>query len=317
MFAIGVDVGGTHTKVARVAPGGKIARRTVIATGARGDPSAFLTQLLETLGELVADASPRGIGVALPGFLADDRRSIAFSPNTPALVGVDFVSLIERFGLPVFVEQDLNAPALAEYHFGAGRGTRRFMAAAIGTGLGASAIVDGEPLRFTGNTAGDNGHIILDPGGPACTAGCHGCAEAMIAAPAIERAVEGRFPARAVIEAARAGEPRAVDVLRGIGRWLGQWLASLTPIFMPERVALCGGVTEAGGALLDACIARFHELAGPDYTRCTITVSEFGGLAGAIGAATPFLLTSPQTPIPQPLPPEQGKGSRTPHSLQG
>lgn len=234
---IGVDVGGTNTKIALVAADGAILRQAGIPTGTHGDPAPFLGQLAEVLGELVG-AGPRGIGMALPGFFAPDGRSIVFNPNTPALVGIDFVGWLGQFGLPVRLEQDLNGPALAEYAFGAGRGARRLMTAPIGTGLGAAVMVDGELLRFTFNSAGDTGHVILQPGGPRCTAGCSGCAEALIAAPAVERAAlealddpraaalraachDGRIPARAVIAAARAGDPLANEIMRQIGRWCG------------------------------------------------------------------------------------------------
>lgn len=313
--AIGVDIGGTNTKIALVGPEGAILRQTTLPTGAHGDPTPFLETLVGVVGELVAE-EPCGIGLALPGIFAPDGRAVAFNPNTPALEGVDYFAWLKRFGLPVRLEQDLNAPALAEYHFGAGRGARRLAVAAIGTGLGAAAMVDGELLRFAGNSAGDNGHIILDPGGPHCTARCSGCAEALIAAPAIERAAlrvlddpratalraearAGRIPARAVIAATRAGDPLAGEIMGEIGRWLGQWLASLAPIFLPDRIVLCGGVSEAGEPLLRAAQARFFELAGPAYALCTIARGAFGGRAGVIGAATPFLLdcSPPQTPF--------------------
>jgi glucokinase len=229
------------------------------------------------------------------------------SPNTPSLVGLDYFDRLADLGLPLHLEQDLNATALAEYHFGAGQGAARLLTAAIGTGLGAAVIVEGEVLRFAGNTAGDNGHIILDPGGPACTAGCQGCAEALTTVAAIERAalerqaepaaaalrlaaVDGRISAHAVIAAARAGDTLATDIMRGIGLWLGQWLASLAPIFLPERVVLCGGVTEAGESLLEAASERLHALSGPDYSRCTVALGQFGSRSGVVGAAVPYLL---------------------------
>ncbi|MCZ7567585.1 MAG: ROK family protein [Ardenticatenaceae bacterium] len=304
--AIGVDIGGTNTKIALVAAGGDILRQTTLPTGTHGDPAPFLRSLIEVLEGLVAPGMT-GIGLALPGLFAPDGRSVIHNPNTPALVGIDYFALLDRFHLPIRLEQDLNAPALAEYHFGAGRGIKRLMAAAIGTGLGAAVLVDGIALRFAGNTAGDNGHIILVPGGPHCSAGCSGCAEALVATPAIERAAlrvrddpraaslrtearDGRIPARAVIAAALAGDPLAGEIVGGIGGWLGQWLASLAPIFLPDRIVVCGGVAEAGEPLLCAARVRFTELASPDYARCTIIRGAFGGQAGVIGAATPFLL---------------------------
>ncbi len=306
--AIGVDIGGTFTKVALVRADGRILRQTRLPTVARQDPGPYLNRLVETLGEFaLSRPKPSGIGLALPGFLSEERRSITFNPNTPALVGVDFVDLLEPLGLELQIDQDLNAPALAEYHLGAGRGSRRFLSASIGTGLGAAVIIDGALLRFSSHTVGDSGHVILDPNGPRCQVGCRGCAEALVSTQGVERAAlmaiddpragrlqaaysGGRVPAQAVISACQERDPLAVEIMSAIGSWLGQWLASLAPIFLPEKVVLCGGVAEAGAPLLAACRARFIELAGPEYTHCEISLSLFMGLAGVIGAATPFLL---------------------------
>ncbi len=304
--AVGVDIGGTHTKVALVRAGGEVLKQAELDTASHGDPEPFLGELKAAIAQF-APQGARGIGLAVPGLFAPGGRSAMFSPNTPSLVGLDYFDRLADLGLPIRLEQDLNAPALAEYHFGAGKGAVRLLTAAVGTGLGAAVLVEGEVLRFAGNTAGDNGHIILDPGGPACTAGCQGCAEALTTVAAIERAalqhqgepaaaalrlaaVDGRITAHAVIAAARAGDALATSIMRGIGQWLGQWLASLAPIFLPERVVLCGGVAEAGQSLLDAASERLHALTGPDYAHCTVVLGAFGGRAGVIGAAVPFLL---------------------------
>jgi glucokinase len=253
-------------------------------------------------------AGARGFGVSTTGFVAPDRRSIRFNPNTPALVGVDYVDQLAALGLPVLVEADLNAAALAEYAHGAGRGASRLLVATIGTGLGAGIIADNRVVRFAAHMAGDSGHVILDPSGPHCTAGCRGCAEAFVSTPgllrAYARAVEskrdsGQFPrldpeslsARKVIAAAREGDAIARAAVADVGSWAGQWLASLAPIFLPERIVLCGGVAQAGENLLGPCRDRFAELAGPEY-RCPIVGGELGPLAGAIGAAVPFLMGS-------------------------
>jgi glucokinase len=304
--ALGIDIGGTYTKIALVAADGSIQRQESIPTGSHGDLSVYLSRLKETIQTFLPSA-PRGIGISLPGFLTDDGRSIVYNPNTPALVGIDFVDWLAVFGLPVHTEQDLNSPALAEFYFGSGMGSRRFIAAAIGTGVGIGVILNGNVMRFTGYTTGDSGHIILEPDGPECTGGCKGCAEALVTISAIERDAllmleggcgeslrihlkEGRIPAQEVISMAQAGDPSAGKIMRAIGRRLGLWLASLAPIFLPDRIALCGGVAEAGQVLLEACQQRFYELAGPEYARCTIVLGHFRGLAGVIGAATPFLV---------------------------
>ena len=158
--ALGIDIGGTYTKVALVSVDGSILRQESIHTGSHGDPILFLDCLKETI-QTFLPSIPSGIGISLPGFLTDDGRSIVYNPNTPALVGIDFVEWLSVFGLPVQTEQDLNSPALAEYYLGSGMGSHRFIAAAIGTGVGVGAILNGEVVRFTGYTTGDSGHIIL------------------------------------------------------------------------------------------------------------------------------------------------------------
>lgn len=296
--AIGIDIGGTHTKLALVTEDGEIRNIETFPTAAREDPKAYLDSLVQRIARLV-NKGVTGIGLAAAGFLSGDRRSIRYNPNTPALVGIDYVELLERFQLPVRLEQDLNVPTLAEYYFGEFRGAPRLMTASIGTGLGAGLVVNGEILGFSGGTIGDTGHMILQPDGPSCTAGCHGCGEALIATPGIERLAEKynhnpsrRITAQEVISAVREGQLWAIEIIDQIGGWLGQWLASVSPIFLPSHILLCGGVAEAGEPLRKKAETRFRELSGPEYTRCVIALSHFGGRAGVIGAAAPFLTKS-------------------------
>jgi glucokinase len=297
--AVGIDIGGTHTKLAIVSADGGIQHMETLPTAARRDPRDYLERLVRSVDGLVRGVKVTGIGLAAAGFLSSDRRSVRYNPNTPALVGIDFVSLFDPLGLPVWLEQDLNVPAVAEYHFGRFRGAPRLMTASIGTGLGAGLMVAGQVLDFSGGTIGDTGHIILEPDGPACTAGCHGCGEALIATPGIERLAEKynpdkshRIQAHQVIAAAKDEEPWAVEIIEQVGGWLGQWLASVSPIFLPSHILLCGGVAEAGEPLRKRAEARFRELGGSEYTQCAIALSLFGARAGVIGAAAPFLKTS-------------------------
>lgn len=299
--AIGIDIGGTHTKLAIVSENGETLHLEKFPTASRSDTTEYLDDLIQSIQRLVEQTLVTGIGLAAPGFLSPDRRSIRYNPNTPALVGIDFVDLLDRFHLPVRLEQDLNVPTVAEYYFGEFRGAPRLMTASIGTGLGAGFMIGDRVLDFSGSTIGDTGHIILEPDGPTCTAGCHGCAEALIATPNIERLAKKYAPnssqpmkAQEVISAAKEGQNWAIQIIEEIGNWLGQWLASLSPIFLPSHILLCGGVAETGELLRRKAEARFRELGGPEYTQCVIALSRFGGRAGVIGAAAPFLTKSLQ-----------------------
>ncbi len=304
--ALGIDIGGTHTKLGVVDASGSVLVQQLLQTAARGDAHQFLEELRRRVSQLIDQFNPRGIGFSIPGLLSENRQVIEYNPNTPALVGTDFFQEFKSFGLPLAFETDLNTPALAEYYFSEiGRNTR-LLAAVIGTGLGAAVILDGHLLRIFGGVAGDNGHIILQPGGEACTAGCRGCAEALVSVAAIERiyqrsayspdadevreAISQGMPiARAVIQAAAAGDGFAGRIMAEIGSWLGAWLASLSAMFMPQVMILCGGVAEAGESLRAPAEQAFRQLAGAAYTkRCEVVTGRFCGQAGMIGAVVPL-----------------------------
>ncbi len=305
-YAVGVDIGGTHTKLALVDTAGKIAEFERMNTSAFGDPQPFLDELVGRIETLRwGRRGVIGIGLSVHGYVDAERKGPIVCPNTPALRGVDLRRLMqESFGLPVAINNDLTAHALAEYEYGSGRGTRRFLCLAVGTGLGAGVIIDGEPLRYLGGSAGDTGHVIIEPGGPSCSMGCRGCAEALCGVAGVERLARERtgmeIPAHEVISRARLGEPEATSIVGQIGEWLGLTLATLCSIFLPERVALTGGIAEAGPTLLEACERRFRELvglyhertvemAGQFYQGVELVRGEMPGQTGVVGAAVEVL----------------------------
>ena len=282
--AIGIDIGGTNTKLGLVTRDGQITGFRSFATHAQGhDPSPFLTTLRPHVAQLVdlAQGQVVGVGISTHGYLRPDRHGPLVCFSTPALASFDMHAWIrENFALPVAVENDLIAHALAEYTFGVGRGSRRFMCLAIGTGFGAGVIVDGEPVRLVGGTTGDAGRIVIEPGGPKCAYGVSGSAEAMCGVSSIERLAlkcYGRpVAAHEVIAAARRGDDlKAAEIMQEIGRYVGLTLGSLCAIFLPERVALSGGVAEAGTVLLEACCQRFNELAGEYHQTLRTLANEF------------------------------------------
>jgi len=308
-YAVGVDIGGTHTKLALVDARGKIAEFERIETSAFGDPRPFLDELVRRIESLRGERQRViGIGLSVHGYIDAERKGPIVCPNTPALRGLDLRELMqESFGLPVAINNDLTAHALAEYEYGSGRGTRRFLCLAVGTGLGAGVIIDGEPLRYLGGCAGDTGHVVIKPGGPSCSMGCRGCAEALCGVAGVERLAKERTgletPAHEVIARAREGEPEAAAIVGQIGEWLGLTLATLCSIFLPERVALTGGIPEAGPALLEACEWRFRELvglyhertvemAGQFYQGVELVQGEMPGQTGVVGAVVELLRPS-------------------------
>ena len=302
---LGIDIGGTNTKLGLVTPDGAIRASGKIPTEARGDsPEPFFSRLFPALDQLLAEAQGDviGIGVSAHGEVDKERRRPIIAGNTPALRNVDVRGRIEnRYGLPVVMNNDLTAHALGEYFYGCGSGIERFMCMAIGTGLGAALIVDGVPLIIDGGNSGNTGLIILDPDAPRDSNGIRGSAEGLCGVRGIERLASARYgrPVRAheIIAAADTGnDPVASEVMAQIGAWLGQTLASLSVIFYPQRIALSGGTAMAGAVLLDACRARFDDLVGAffrdlaantggHFKDVEIVLGEGGGETGVLGAA--------------------------------
>jgi glucokinase len=310
-IALGIDVGGTNTKVGLVDVAGRVYGFERIPTDVGHEPpDPFLSRLKDCVGR-VLDRAPvdvKGIGLSVHGWTDDSRRGPILCVNTPSLHGVDMKGLLsEAFHVPVVVNNDLTAHVLAEYAYGVGQGSKRFLCLALGTGLGAGVVVNGRPLRYVGGCAGDTGHVILEPGGPACSTGCLGCAEALCGVDGIERLAREEYgkavSAYDVITGAREGkDEKALAVMRRIGNYVGQLLASLSVIYLPDRMALTGGTAEAGPVLLETVRARWDELVGGfhrmyvgmgDYYDGTeIVLGRTRGETGVVGAVVELLVTA-------------------------
>jgi glucokinase len=294
-YALGIDIGGTNVKLGIVRQDGTVESFQRFPSDAQGTSAdAFITRLLGHVGGLL-ERNPHplvGIGVSTHGFLNADNTAPIVCLATPALNGVNIPGLLKNaFGLPVALHNDLIAHTLAQYYYGVGRGVQRFMCLAIGTGLGAGVIVDGQPLTFCGGSSGDSGRLILVPGGPACSYGVSGSAEALCGTAAIERLALEQYgfavPAHDVIAAAQRGDdPLALNIIAEIARAIGWTIASLCAMFQPQRVALTGGTAEAGRALLDPVVRRYEALAA-DYNRILSEVSAgtFGKVEIVLGEA--------------------------------
>jgi len=306
--AVGFDIGGTYTKMGLVSSSGQITQSVTFPTNVNSiGVDNYLKSFFYHLHGLITSTnySIMGIGGSLLGWIDENHSTPFLCLNAPALHGIQIKAMIEKeFHLPVSLVDDSTAHTLAEYYFGTGKGLRRFMCLALGTGVSAGVMINGKPLDFTGGCAGDTGHIILRPDGPECTAGCHGCAEALIGSAGIERLalerIGKRFSTREIIELARdQNDPHASAVIEEIGMYTGELLASLTHIFLPELIAISGGVATAGPLLLNAIQKRFievngayhktySEMAKEYYQGVNIVLGNLLGDTGIVGATIPF-----------------------------
>ncbi|MBI3910568.1 MAG: ROK family protein [Armatimonadetes bacterium] len=295
-FALGIDIGGTTAKLALVTSAGQIVARAQVPTGRKLGAEDLVADLATATGRLLVPITSGptvvGVGVAAPGFRAPDGSGVVNVSNLPTLDGFPLRErLAAALGLPVIIDNDANAAALAEYRFGDRQGARRLHLVTVGTGIGSGLIVDGEVLRVSWGGLGDSGHVVVQRDGRPCACGGTGCLETLAAVPAMVRAAQaagvGVEDFRALAAAARAGEPLALAAIREAAGWLGMGLAALTHVLGPERILLGGGATDAlGDLLLEPVRASFARHCQPFLrVRVTFGRARLGNDAGVIGAA--------------------------------
>lgn len=254
--------------------------------------------VLEVLGFTIGEArlaapDADAIGVGIPSRVDRATGASVGAAHLP-LEGVPLRDvLVDRTGLPVYVDNDANLAALAEHRAGAAAGASDVVMITIGTGIGGGLILGGRLYRGATGAAGEIGHMTIGFEGPECAGDCpgRGCFETYVSGPALARAgVEaGLGPdldGAAVTELALAGDPAAREAVGVIGRRLGAGIASLLNLFDPEVVVVGGGVSRAGDLLLEPAreVARERALA-PAADRTRIVPARFGEDAGVVGAA--------------------------------
>ena len=168
---IGIDMGGTKCAVVAGHADGKILRRIAFPSGKDAHPDEFLPRFYEAIDALLREynggAAPAAVGVSCGGPLDTRRGVIQAPPNLPLWDEVPICALLsERYGCPAYLQNDANACAIAEWRFGAGRGTRNMVFLTFGTGLGAGLILDGRLYEGTNGMAGEAGHLRLAADGP-------------------------------------------------------------------------------------------------------------------------------------------------------
>ncbi|HET7855088.1 MAG TPA: ROK family protein [Gaiellaceae bacterium] len=288
---IGVDVGGTKTLAGVVGRDGEVGR-----TAERATPNESQDELLAALDEIVeelrAGEQIEALGFGLPSTI-DQKAGTAVSSVHVPLTGVAFRSrMSDRYELPVGMDNDGNAAAIAEWQLGAGRGTRHMIMLTLGTGIGGGLILDGKPYRGAIGAGAELGHIVLQYGGPPCGPGCdgHGHFETLVSGSAADRAAQELFGpssnARELVERARDGDEAAAAALAEVGHKLGTGIATLINIFEPEMIVLGGGFANAGDLVFDAAReAVAQEALPPGRDLVRIVPAQLGPRAGMVGAA--------------------------------
>jgi glucokinase len=282
---IGLDVGGTKILSGLVDRDGNVVAECEVRTP-DGSEDAVLAALDEAVEGLL-DERVVAIGYGIPANLERGTGRVLRTMNLP----VDDVDLVarsrERFGLPVGIENDGSAAALAEWRRGAGRGTHNLVVLTLGTGVGGGVVVDDRLLRGWAEL----GHLVVQEGGAECTCGGHGHLEMLASGGhAGDRAARELYgddaDAHTLIERARAGDDDAREALARIGRSLGAGIASLVNVFDPELVVVGGGFGAGAGELVlgPARETARAEAVWPARESLQVVPAELGAEAGLVGA---------------------------------
>ncbi len=311
-LSIGIDIGGTKVAGGIVDEQGQITSRRRRDTPHRSTSPSVVEDVIvgvveELMDEVDSDAV-RAIGIGAAGFVAADRATVAFAPHLSWRDEPLRDRLSHRLTKPVFIDNDANAAAWAEWRFGAAQGETHLVMITLGTGIGGGLLWRGEVIRGRFGIAGEYGHMQVVPDGHRCECGNRGCWEQYASGNALVREARALVTARSpiamdmlarvegdpanltgplVTEAAREGDRMAIELLAEVGTWLGIGMANLAAAFDPSIFVVGGGVSAAGELLLGpARTAYSRQLTGRGHRpEAKIVAAELGNEAGLIGAA--------------------------------
>ncbi|WP_045517618.1 ROK family glucokinase [Neobacillus niacini] len=311
-WIVGVDLGGTTTKLAFINMNGEILHKWEIPTDNSNEGQNITTNISNTIDQKLVELKEQkskliGIGMGAPGPINYETGvvlnvvNLGWKDNFPLQESLH--SLTE---LPVVIENDANCAALGEMWNGAGKGARDLVCVTLGTGVGGGVIANGNIVRGINGAAGEIGHITSIPfGGAPCNCGKSGCLETIASATGIVRLAENELPkaeakgqlavifaengkvtAKDVFDSARNGDELAKKLLDEVAFHLGFVLANIANTVNPEMIVLGGGVSRAGDILLDSVKVNFSMFAFSAARDSTnLALATLGNDAGVIGAA--------------------------------
>lgn len=294
---LAVDLGGTNIRMAAVSSKGAIRSRARAATPKAVSPSELtrltLSLVTECQNSLVDTVKVKALGFASPAPAAFDADGILGKlPNLPGLNAFNLrAALTDQLHYPIVLENDATAAAIGEHWLGVSKGFKHVIQVTLGTGVGGGLIINGEAYRGIDGTAGEIGHICVEPDGHPCGCGSRGCIEQYASATAVVRM--GREvgltfdTAHEIYIAAGNGNEAARKVYKTMGRYLGNILGGLINVFNPEMIVIGGGMAAGWEAFIGPLKA---EISGKAFKtpagRVKVVRSSLGDNAGLLGVAS-------------------------------
>ncbi|MGB7493970.1 MAG: ROK family protein [Candidatus Acidiferrum sp.] len=294
-----VDIGGTKIAAGIVDPDGRVLARSQVPTNAEAGYRQAIDATIQMLRSAEKQTSRKiaGIGIGSTGPvypLTGEIGDVNFFPNWNGENPVK--DLDQAFHVGVALENDADAAALGEAGWGAGRNKSRLIYVTVGTGIGVGLIFDGKVYRGVDYSHPEIGHHLIDPSGPSCYCGFHGCWESLATGPAMEVWMAANIPAdyphkadltaKKICELARAGDNFAARAVEREARYLSLGLANLVTLYAPDAIVLGGSVMNSSDLFLDTIhktiAASCHFV---PFERCEIALASLGEDANLIGAA--------------------------------
>src|SRR5205807_5841549 len=240
----GIDLGATQVRLAIARSDGRIVATTRNRTAVLRTPRRVAEWVADQVGRLTEGEPLRCVGVGAPGPTEPVRGVLVNPPNLPGWTNVPLAALLrEVLGCPVYLENDANLAAVAEFHHGAGRGSDTMIYITWSSGVGAGLILNGRLFSGAHGAAGELGHMILDPAGPLDSCGQRGCVEVYCGGNSLAR--ETGEAAADLFEQAANGDARAADRVRQAATSMGHALINVANLFDPEMIVMGGGVTRS------------------------------------------------------------------------
>ncbi|GAA0078934.1 ROK family protein [Clostridium sp. CTA-5] len=309
-FVVGVDLGGTKISTALSKLNGEVISQTTVPTNANEGEIPVLNRIIESVDKVIKDGGAtyqdvKAIGIGSPGPLDAEKGIIIYTPNLPFKNFNLVEPLKNKFGVPVFLDNDANVATIGEYMFGAGKGAKNVLFFTVSTGVGGGAILDGKIYRGHTSNALEIGHMTVAPDGPRCNCGNIGCVEATSSGTAIgkrgQEAVSTKvetslrkydhITSYEVFVEAAAGDEVAKDIIDNALNYLGIAVANAVSIFDPEIIIIGGGVSKAGEVVFDTVRKVVNKRCFKSMAESVkIVPAGLGTDAGVIGAVALALL---------------------------
>ncbi|MCM3443139.1 ROK family protein [Metabacillus halosaccharovorans] len=292
MYTIGIDLGGTNLRIGLFNENGDIISEQSRPTEAEKGPEYTINNMAEAINELKSQYNIKAVGIGSPGPLLPNTGTIIEPPNLPGWVNVPIVDMLEeKINLPVKLENDANAAALAEATLGAGKGASSVFFITVSTGIGGGYVLGGQLVSGAQGSCGEIGNMIVNPSpdayqGPGLN---KGALEGLASGTAIGRIGKERLNisngAQGVFELAEQGDKQAQEIVNEAINYLAIGLANIVHTVNPEVIVIGGGVMKSKDLILRTLIEKTREYVYPSLKETLVikpaVLDQKAGLVGA------------------------------------